>query len=1222
VRSGILFVAGLLTATLGLGGVPPAVADGGRPQGPASSLEGTLTSVHGDDFTAGRAVGRTYALDTGQETLRLDGKVPAKFLGAHVRVRGTRKSDRFMVAEGDVQKTGSQPSTAAAVAGAKRVAVILFNFTNNASQPYTAAFANGVMFSDGNSVANYFSEESWGQLTMTGAVYGWYTIAYASGNCDTYKNDWATAANNAAAADGFDASNFTNVVYAFPGISCDWSGFGQIPGTRTWINGALYLYKAAHELGHNFGLWHSSSLSCLDGTKRVTFSNNCTHDEYGDSFDIMGSAGTRHTHNQNLWELGWIPSGDVQTITTSGTYLLAPVEIQTGTPKALRIKRSGTDRCGAFTNCSHFYLEFRQPYGTYFDNFGPLDPAVNGVTIRMAPEPSIPTNSMLLDMTPTTPSFADAPLTVGRSFFDAVDDLTITTTAVSSSGATIRVDFENLDPEPPSTPGNLSATATGAGTARLTWSASTDNVGVTGYKVFRDGVVVAQTAALSYNDSGLSAQTTYTYSLIAFDDAGNTSPPAIAMVTTPSIPFPGAPQNLTAQALVRERGRIDLNWDAPDDGGGEIRSYRIYRSLSSNQETYYAQVNVATQPCNCFNDTPLEDGTTYYYQVRAVNPAGEGPASEEVFATTPVFSLPSEPLNLAAEAGLREITLTWDAPASDGGAQLNSYHIYRGTSTGTETRIGEVCACYQRFIDDRASGHGTTYYYRVSASNEIGEGPLSVEVSVTTFSAPTAPRNPAARSGPGAGQIILSWEAPANDGGSPVTDYWVRASSTAQVNDSTPVVARLDADARSFTESDLLDGATRYYRVQALNQVGNAMSAEVSATTFALPSEPKNINAQAGPGAGQITLSWDAPESGEQISNYRIYRGLTSGTATFFTDAGSVTHFEDSGLLAGTAYYYVVSAVNPVGEGSKSNEANATTFTLPGAPKTLVAQTGPDPGVITISWTAPSEDGGMPITAYEIYSGSVSGGETLLATVDANTTSFTNEGLPSDAKRYYTVAAVNGVGEGPASNEASAATFAFPGAPENLAAQAGPAPGEISISWAPPSSDGGRAIVAYEVYRASVPGAETPLTMVDANTLSFTDESLPSGARRYYTVTALNAVGEGPASNEASATTFASPSAPQNLTAGFDLFTLGGVRLEWEKPVSDGGLSLDGYRIYRGTSSGSRVFLAQIGDILSYTDTTCPLGAICYYTVTAINRAGESPSSNEDLMIGWAIPTP
>jgi fibronectin type 3 domain-containing protein len=176
-------------------------------------------------------------------------------------------------------------------------------------------------------------------------------------------------------------------------------------------------------------------------------------------------------------------------------------------------------------------------------------------------------------------------------------------------------------------------------------------------------------------------------------------------------------------------------------------------------------------------------------------------------------------------------------------------------------------------------------------------------------------------------------------------------------------------------------------------------------------------------GDAVVHLTWTVPsDGGSPITNYKVYRGTTSGGETLLTTVGNVSSFDDTAVTNGNTYYYQVSAVNGVGEGSPSNEVSATPQAggagVPSAPQNLTA--GPAKGKgVQLSWSPPSTDGGSPITGYNIYRGTASGGEALLTSV-GNVTSYKDTSTSRGATYYYYVTAVNAVGEGPKSNEASA----------------------------------------------------------------------------------------------------------------------------------------------------------------------------------------------------------
>jgi len=376
-----------------------------------------------------------------------------------------------------------------------------------------------------------------------------------------------------------------------------------------------------------------------------------------------------------------------------------------------------------------------------------------------------------------------------------------------------------------------------------------------------------------------------------------------------------------------------------------------------------------------------------------------------------VKAVPSEPLNLSVRSGNRYVNLSWEVPVDDGGSPIMGYRIYRGTRSGNETyliTVGNVLT-----YNDTGLTNGQRYYYRVSAVNGVGEGELSVEVNATPRTVPSAPRNLVARAGDG--YVNLSWEVPVDDGGSPITGYWIyRGTSPGNETFLTTV-----GNVLTYNDTGLTNGQRYYYRVSALNGVGEGeLSVEVSAVPLSVPSAPQNLVARWGD--GYVDLTWEAPaeDGGSPIIGYKIYRGTSPGNETFLTTVGNVLTYNDTGLTNGQRYYYRVSAVSGVGEGELSVEVNATPQTVPSAPRNLVARWGD--GYVDLTWEAPADDGGLPITGYRIYRGARSGDEVLLATVGNETTYYNDTEVRNGQAYYYRVSAVNGVGEGELSAEVNA----------------------------------------------------------------------------------------------------------------------------------------------------------------------------------------------------------
>jgi chitodextrinase len=598
---------------------------------------GMLVEQHGESFSTGRESLPSFAVEDGGRVLPLHLSRQRGEALVGRRVRFVRAHGRTNV----VPLPGRRLSASASVTGAKRVAVLLVNFSNDTSRPFTTAFAAGVAFTSSNSVAAYYADSSWGQLSLSGDVFGWYTLPDSDTSCSTAT--WANDANKAAAAAGVNLGAYTNVVYAFPlASSCSWNGWADLPGTRSWLNGpsAMTLQEMSHELGHNFGLDHASSYVCTENGVRVALSANpanCTIGDYGDPFSVMGAGKHYGQTNFARGVLGWLSAANTRTVTASGDYALAPIETYDPTAvDTLRVER---------TSGTYFTLEFRQP-APIFDTFSSTDSAVTGVSVRLTPASGDP-RSLLVDTTPgSMMSYFDAPLALGKTLVDPLSGISVSVVDISPLGALVRLALPGspvtADTTPPTQPAGLVPTNVDSSDVGLVWTASTDDVGVTGYRVYRNSALVATVASPGFVDSGLTAGTTYAYDVVAFDAAGNSSVAASLSVTTsaaaapattgttttttttPSAPPPadttppGAPTNL-AGALGKGK-KVTLSWSASTDNVGVV-GYTVYRNGAA----------VGTTSSPGFTDSPGGRTVNATYDVVAYDAAGNvSPASSSV----------------------------------------------------------------------------------------------------------------------------------------------------------------------------------------------------------------------------------------------------------------------------------------------------------------------------------------------------------------------------------------------------------------------------------------------------------------------------------------------------------------------------------------------------------------------------------------------------------------
>ena len=545
-----------------------------------------------------------------------------------------------------------------------------------------------------------------------------------------------------------------------------------------------------------------------------------------------------------------------------------------------------------------------------------------------------------------------------------------------------------------------------------------------------------------------------------------------------------------------------LVWTAPFDGGSAITNYTVYRGATAGGETLYAVLGNV----NTFTNTGLTNGVTYYYKIRAINSVGEGAQSNER-SVRPLWS-PTAPQNFHASSGNGYVNLTWQAPASDGGNAITNYEIWRGSAAGAETFLND--AGTRLWYNNTGLTNGQVYYYVVKAENAQGLSQSSNEVSAmpkasgVTMSVPAAPSDLAAV--PGDARVVLNWTAPANNGGASVTGYKVYRSMTANAETLLTSLGNV----LTYTDTGLINGVTYYYRVSAVNSVGESVgSAEASTNPAGVPTAPQDL--QATPGNAYINLTWQPPANngGSAITNYEVWRGAASGTETFLADAGTKLWYNNTGLTNGQGYYYFIKAENVRGLGSNSSEASVTsieTAIVPSAPRNLVATAGNRTVVLT--WSVPSNNGGAAVTNYSVYRDMASGGETKRFTL-GNVLTYTDAGLTNDQVYYYRVSAMNSVGWGPNSSGVNATptsvVAAPPGSPTDLHCAAGDK--SVSLTWKAPSSNGSAAVSGYMVYRGTSPTSMTLLGTVNAT--SYTDKNLNNGQVYYYKVRAYSIVGNG-----------------------------------------------------------------------------------------------------------------
>ena len=294
-------------------------------------------------------------------------------------------------------------------------------------------------------------------------------------------------------------------------------------------------------------------------------------------------------------------------------------------------------------------------------------------------------NSSLV-ASPATNSYTDTVSAEGTYSYEvsSVDDA-----GESTSKANISV-IVNL---PPDAPSNLSASVNGDSVS-LTWDEVSD--ATNGYKVYRNGSLIASPTTNSHTDTAL-ADATYSYEVSAVDDAGESTKASVS-ATVNNVP-PAAPTSLTASV---NQDSVNLTWDTVDDA---TEGYKVYRN----------DVLIASPTTNSHTDIGLADGT-YLYEVSAVDTVGESTSKASASAT--VNNVPPEaPTNLIASINVNSVHLNWDAVAD-----ATSYNVYRNSSLIASPTTNS-------FIDTNLDDG--THSYEVSSVDAAGESTSKASTSVS-----------------------------------------------------------------------------------------------------------------------------------------------------------------------------------------------------------------------------------------------------------------------------------------------------------------------------------------------------------------------------------------------------------------------------------------------------------------------------------------------------------
>lgn len=615
---------------------------------------------------------------------------------------------------------------------------------------------------------------------------------------------------------------------------------------------------------------------------------------------------------------------------------------------------------------------------------------------------------------------------------------------------------------------------------------------------------------LTYVVSDLLPNTNYQFKVSAVNSVGEgpLSPESTPVATLPevvAVAKPGPPSNVSVGDITHDSAT--LKWAAPKEtGGGTITGYRVYRNRHGEE----GALDVV-----CYDDKDdarteakiggLKGSNKYRFAVAAFNTAGEGPKSDP---TAPILTEAEEAAKTkpgAPEAPVcgdttkNSVQVKWLPPSNTGGGDIVGYKVAHDDASGGAKfeKVGydgstsTLTECVIKNLKP-----GSEYRFKVAAINSVGQGDWS------EASKPAKTTDDTANDAPGVPldvhvinttdrQATISWkDSPV---GPKATGYKVYRSDPNAASDNYVVGYDGSGIAQNTVIVKGLKPGTEYrFRASALNDNGESAQSEpsqIGKTLATLPGAPTDLQHDAGSGGNtlhSLQLKWSPPEDngGDGPSGYSIVAsdGEDKPHEVYREEKNPATTATVKNLKPGEEYRFKVAAINSIGMGPYSAALAIKTFVgkaaTPEAPTVHNHQ-----GESAVLHVKPPANNGSPITAYKIYSAPDANGEKKLlgefkpSTPPANPEVFTVHGLKVGEPLVFFVSVINGLGESDISPPSALSTPgavapSAPGKPQVLATKASSA----TISFAPPTSDGGAPLKLYRIYGADKP--DGPLIVV------------------------------------------------------------------------------------------------------------------------------------------------
>ncbi len=742
-------------------------------------------------------------------------------------------------------------------------------------------------------------------------------------------------------------------------------------------------------------------------------------------------------------------------------------------------------------------------------------------------------------------------------------------------------------------PKNVAAAVYDAASIRISWNTVPN---ADGYRVYRSEQAGGEyqqvsgdiTAALSFmdNTASLTRNKTFYYKVLAYKSDVVEVKSNFSTVVQAAIPARlAAPTGI--MATPNGPGEIKVSWKALPGA----QYYNVYRAPSGAGP--WTKVAQAGESSASYADKAIgARGITLYYYVTAVTKVGirdaadESPRSGVVSGTIPKAL--GMPASVSAEAleGMASIKVSWSAVPG-----ANGYDVYRVSGGGARVKVHTAPASAVSYTDTGLA-RGKAYTYYISAYLMLGTqkeaGPEKSGSAVLPAAMP-APANVVTDIS-GNWDVKLSWGSIASAEGYEI----YRAESATGGFVKIAIVPGV-----SFTDLDTVKNKIYYYKVRAYKAVGAVRDYSPQSTAVCvslvdkMPAPSVAVKAN---DALSASVSWKTVPG---ALGYEVARAESAGgayKAVYTTNTESIRSFQDTGVLAGTTYYYKIRAIRRLN--GKPDYGN---YSLPAAAKPMPL---PVSGIeaksggynrIMISWVGTTDASG-----YFVYSApKASGAYEKVADIATNmTVSYTHKGLKTGTAYYYKIAPYRLAGVNKVEGERTALASAKPLVPAPATIKAVKAGYDgAKVSWGKAADASG-----YYVYRSARPvGVFRLVATTKATKRSFADKGLKTGTEYYYKVIPFRNAGTKKVKGAASEVASAQPAL--NKVSGIVVKSAGrrAATVRWKKTEGAGG-----YDVWRALGDGTykRVKTLAGNETTSFKNSRLRSSKVYSYRVRAYRKVG------------------